>query len=105
MSYIDSKNCFEHLMTNEMGLDRAPLNFKKLCFLVPPTSAYFQLLMSRRYIIYKNTAGVPPSDCSLIDIHSWMCDTLLDPCAIFPLHGFFLLFFLYISGRCIRAAQ
>ena len=36
MSYIDSKNCSEHLMTNEMGLDRAPFEFQKLFFLVPP---------------------------------------------------------------------
>ena len=32
MSYIDSKNCSEHLMTNEMGLDRAPVEFQKIVF-------------------------------------------------------------------------
>ena len=35
MSCIDSKNCSEHLLTNEMGLDRAPIEFQKIVFLVP----------------------------------------------------------------------
>ena len=39
MSYIDSKNCSEHLMTNEMELDRAPVEFQNLVFLKPPTPA------------------------------------------------------------------
>ena len=29
MSYIDSKNCSEHLMTIGMGLDRAYVEFQK----------------------------------------------------------------------------
>ena len=36
MSYIDSKNCSEHLMTNRMGLDRAPNEFQKLVFFETP---------------------------------------------------------------------
>ena len=36
MSCIDSKNCSEHLLTNEIGLDRAPIEFQKLGFLRPP---------------------------------------------------------------------
>ena len=38
MSYIDSKNCSEHLMTNRMGLDRAPVEFQKLVFFETPYS-------------------------------------------------------------------
>ena len=38
MSYIDSKNCSEHLITNEMGLDRAPFEFQKMVFFGTPYS-------------------------------------------------------------------
>ena len=43
MSYIDSENCSEHLMTIGMGLDRAPFEFQKLVFLVPPTATHLSL--------------------------------------------------------------
>ena len=33
---IDSKNCSELLMTNRMGLDRAPVEFQKLVFFETP---------------------------------------------------------------------
>ena len=46
MSYIDSKNCSEHLMTNRMGLDRAPVEFQKLGFLRTPYIAYCTLYIA-----------------------------------------------------------
>ena len=36
MSYIDSENCSEHLMTIGMGLDRAPVEFQKWVFFGTP---------------------------------------------------------------------
>ena len=36
MSYIDSKNCSEHLMTIGMGLDRACIEFQKWVFFGTP---------------------------------------------------------------------
>ena len=37
MSNRENKNCSELLLTNGMGLDRAPDEFQKLVFLKPPT--------------------------------------------------------------------
>ena len=42
MSYIDSENCFEHLMTIGMGLDRAPFEFQKWVFFGTP---YWDIVM------------------------------------------------------------
>ena len=39
MSYIDSENCSEHLMTIGMGLDRAPVEFQKWVFFGTPYGA------------------------------------------------------------------
>ena len=36
MSNRENKNCSELLLTNGMGLDRAPVEFQKLRFLRPP---------------------------------------------------------------------
>ena len=48
MSYIDSENCSEHLMTIGMGLDRACVEFQKWVFLVPPNIPFaFHLLPPR----------------------------------------------------------
>ena len=40
MHFLHKKNCFEILMAKEMGLDRAPIEFWKLVFLVPPNMVY-----------------------------------------------------------------
>ena len=51
---IDSKNCSELLMTNRMGLDRAPVEFQKLVFFETP---YSSTLISTPTIMLKSGQG------------------------------------------------
>ena len=49
MSYIDSENCSEHLMTIGMGIDRAPFEFQKWVFFGTPQWPLLSFLRKSSY--------------------------------------------------------
>ena len=52
MTDINSENCFEHLNTNGLGLDRAPAEFLTFVFLRPPNALLLLHQISINYIQY-----------------------------------------------------